>query len=182
MRFIKALVFTLACTSPCWQTAQAGFFDELFGQERSPQAAPLWPPEDTLPPVKSHRQGSSHHHIVNLAQQIPGAWPQGSAWEVFLHDPTLKNGDAVMTPDGLRIFTGSEEWDHAPDDFAKLSDIAGLPQGERKRLASVERQGPEINWRSISETELQTGRSVAQSSAIETVLDSKGRNIRYVGP
>lgn len=87
-----------------------------------------------------------------------------------------------MTPDGLRIFTGSEEWDHAPDDFAKLSDIAGLPQGERKRLASVERQGPEINWRSISETELQTGRSVAQSSAIETVLDSKGRNIRYVGP
>jgi hypothetical protein len=109
-------------------------------------------------------------------------FPAAPAWEVFLDDPTLRNGDAVMTPDGLRIFTGSENWDHNPADFAKLTDITGLSQPERTKLASVEKQGPETSWQSISHLQLQTGRSVAAATDQVLVKGPNGRKIRYVGP
>ena len=53
----------------------------------------------------------------------------------LMDDDSLRRGDAVVTPSGIRIFIGSSGSHHAPEDFRKLSEIKGLSKVERKALA-----------------------------------------------
>ena len=55
-----------------------------------------------------------------------------------LHDPTLRNGDAFMTPKGFVVFHGAEQATHTPRDFAALAG-AKLPKDQRTTLQALER-------------------------------------------
>jgi hypothetical protein len=55
-----------------------------------------------------------------------------------LRDPTLKRGDAVMTPAGFMVFRGAEAASHGPGDFIALGG-AGLPAQSRGALQEMER-------------------------------------------
>jgi hypothetical protein len=95
----------------------------------------------------------------------------------LMDDQSLRPGDAVMTPTGIRIFIGSSGNHHEPDDFRKLSEIKGLPKRERKALAALDGQGSGTD-------EMATGRSASELKLVfgETIIDPQGRSVRYVGP
>jgi hypothetical protein len=98
----------------------------------------------------------------------------------LMDDESLRPGDAVMTPSGIRIFVGSSGSHHEPDDFRKLSEIKGLPKRERKALAALDAQGSGTDGKPA----MATGRSASERKLVfgETIIDPQGRSIRYVGP
>jgi hypothetical protein len=55
-----------------------------------------------------------------------------------LSDPTLRPGDAIMTPAGFVVFRGAEASAHGAGDFVGLAE-AGLPGPERAELEAMER-------------------------------------------
>jgi hypothetical protein len=55
-----------------------------------------------------------------------------------LKDPTLRRGDAIMTPAGFMVFRGVEGAPHGAGDFAAL-DRAGLATDARGALTALER-------------------------------------------
>jgi hypothetical protein len=58
----------------------------------------------------------------------------------YWEDPTLRKGDAVMTPRGLLVFRGEGGAPHSPADFATLA-AAPMPRDRRAALAAIERAG-----------------------------------------
>ena len=55
-----------------------------------------------------------------------------------LHDPTLRKGDALMTPNGILVFRGVEQATHTSQDFSALA-AAPLPKDQRTTLRALER-------------------------------------------
>jgi hypothetical protein len=55
-----------------------------------------------------------------------------------LNDPTLRRGDAIMTPAGIVVFGGEEGGPHRQGDFIALAG-ARLPRAKRQALAEMER-------------------------------------------
>jgi hypothetical protein len=56
----------------------------------------------------------------------------------LLADSTLRRGDMVMFPDGLRVFVGQTRGQHALEDFEPVSPNAkSVPQATRKLLAQL---------------------------------------------
>jgi hypothetical protein len=53
----------------------------------------------------------------------------------LLHDPTLRNGDIVMFPDGPRVFRGQRGTQHAMSDFGPISRSDNISKATRKALA-----------------------------------------------
>ena len=97
-----------------------------------------------------------------------------------MRDATLRHGDAVMTPSGIKIFIGPSGDHHEPEDFRKPSEIKGLPKVERKALAALAAQGSGTDGK----PGMATGRSASELKLIfgKTIIDPHGRSIRYVGP
>ncbi|MGH6835956.1 MAG: hypothetical protein ACREC9_10505 [Methylocella sp.] len=98
----------------------------------------------------------------------------------LMDDESLRRGDAVMTPTGIRIFIGSSGDHHEPEDFRKPSEIKGLPKRERKALAALDAQGSDTEGK----RSMVTGRSASELKLVfgQTIIDPQGRPIRYVGP
>ena len=98
----------------------------------------------------------------------------------LMDDESLRRGDAVMTPTGIRISIGSSGSHHAPEDFRKPSEIKGLPKLERKALAALDAQDSGTDGK----PGMATGRSASERKLVfgETIIDPQGRSIRYVGP
>ena len=96
-----------------------------------------------------------------------------------MDDESLRNGDVVMTADGIRVFTGSAGSHHNEDDFAKISDIKGLSKTQRSALLFIDSGAA-----SAGSYAFVAGRSVAEGStaAGEIITDPRGNKIRYVGP
>ena len=95
-----------------------------------------------------------------------------------MDDESLRNGDVVMTADGIRVFTGSAGSQHSEDEFAKLSDIKGMSKTQRSALLFIDSGAAGANLTLVA------GRSVAEGStaAGEIITDPRGNKIRYVGP
>jgi hypothetical protein len=55
----------------------------------------------------------------------------------LLADETLRSGDMVVFPDGLRVFRGHPGNRHKLADFVKLGDTKRLASSERKLLARI---------------------------------------------
>ena len=58
----------------------------------------------------------------------------------LLADLTLRRGDGVMTPEGMRVFRGATRWPLRKRDFARVNDI-DLPKPAISALAAVDRAG-----------------------------------------
>ena len=173
--------------------AHAGFFDFLFGQLFQGRATR--PYEGNFggmpgqwgadPGFRRHADPSfrrhGHKHSAPRKMVVADSHPVGPlAPTDLMDDDSLRRGDAVMTPTGIRIFIGSSGDHHEPEDFIKLSEIKGLPKRERKALAALDTQGSGTDGKSG----MATGRSASERKLVfgETIIDPQGRSIRYVGP
>jgi len=160
--------------------ASAGFFDFLFPSYQPP--APVYRP----PPHFFHRRVAhvehhpkkvavAHHRIVEAKSH-----PVASGAVDVMDDDSLRDGDAVMTSDGLRIFVGSAGDHHNRGDFVKISETEGLPRSERSALLAldVSHEGQAQHPAALA------GRSAAEAGITAGVpmVDPRGRKIRYVGP
>jgi hypothetical protein len=166
--------------------ASAGLFDFLFNP-----AAPIWNPFAPEPhqaqpiertgSVRRKKPPVSAAHVRRLETTKPSAFPLAS--RDFMDDQSLRGGDAVMTPNGIRIFTGPPGDRHRPDQFSSLDAIKGLGKRERSALSALDTPRPSAMRSAEAEPSILMGRSAAEPGPSGTlVTDSKGRPIRYVGP
>ncbi|MGB6325258.1 MAG: hypothetical protein WBG11_05640 [Methylocella sp.] len=172
--------------------AHAGFFDFLFGQPERPAVRPYggdfggmpghW---GANPGFRRHADRGFHGHGHKLSARrklrVADNHPVGPVPPTdLMDDNSLRRGDAVMTATGIRIFIGSSGNHHDPEDFRKPSEVKGLPKSERKALAALDAQGSGTDGK----PRLATGRSASELKLVygETIIDSQGRSIRYVGP
>lgn len=172
--------------------AHAGFLDFLFGQTFQPRAARPGGDLGGMPDhwgagsgFRRHADRGFHRHgqksMARRTVLIADNHPEGPIPSTnLMDDESLRYGDAVMTPAGIRIFIGNSSDHHAPADFKKLSEIKGLPKVERKSLAALDVQGSGAD----GEPGMMTGRSANEHKLVygETIIDPQGRPVRYVGP
>ena len=168
--------------------AHAGFFDFLFGQPF--QSQPVRPYEGYFghwgadPGFRRHADPNFHRHRHKLSSHrktlVADNHPVGPVPPTdLMDDDSLRRGDAVMTPAGIRIFIGSSGDHHEPEDFRRPSEIKGLPKVERKALAALDAQGSGTDGK----PGIATGRSASDKLVFgKTIIDPQGRSIRYVGP
>ena len=170
--------------------AQAGFFDFLFGPPvpavRSYEGyfggmPGHWGAD---PGFRRHGDPSFHRHRHKLSAHrkmvVADSHPVGPVPPTdLMDDDSLRRGDAVMTPSGIKIFIGPSGDHHEPEDFRKPSEIKGLPKVERKALAALAAQGSGTDGK----PGMATGRSASDKLVFgKTIIDPQGRSIRYVGP
>jgi hypothetical protein len=53
-------------------------------------------------------------------------------------DPTLRNGDIIVTQDGLKVFRGNPVAPHAAEDFISIASAKSLPTIVRDQMMSLE--------------------------------------------
>ena len=53
-------------------------------------------------------------------------------------DPTLRNGDIIVTQDGLKVFRGTTAAPHAADDFVGVASAKALPSVVRDEMLSLQ--------------------------------------------
>jgi hypothetical protein len=173
-----AATASLGLTVPL-SAANAGFFDFLFAPPQPAQTvAPMYRP---APYFHYHHQpkrkvGSRHAKFADDRTHPSPARVVSS----FMDDDSLKDGDVVMTSDGIRIFTGASGAHHSSADFAKISEFKHLSSQKRTALLALDAGSAGAGPSSA----LVAGRSVADSglSAGEMIIDPRGNTIRYVGP
>jgi hypothetical protein len=191
-----ALAVAGAALSLSCEPAKAGFFDFLF--------QPQQPAPEVYAPHPRRFHDSSRHHLRpakrHAAKARHSATPVAllhPKWEekdhcckvagaprpapVLLEDDSLREGDAVMTRSGLKVFTGEAGSHHRMEDFAALSETKNISKRVRKILLEID---PPQAERRNAEIELSTGRSAAagQLATGAMIVDPKGNTIRYVGP
>ncbi len=164
--------------------ASSDFFDFLFNP-KSPLWAPFRPdPEQPVQRAAPARKKKAFRPAARQLQVAERSRPSGLplASRDFMDDRSLRGGDAVMTSNGIRIFTGPPGTRHSPENFARLSEIKGLGKHERAALAALDARGTGPS-RTEPQRSLATGRSAAgRDAAVSLITDPKGRTIRYVGP
>jgi hypothetical protein len=186
---IAAVTVALGISFP--SIAHAGFFDFLFGQPERPAVRPYegyfggmsghWGAD---PGFRRRADRGFHRHGHKLMGRrkllVASSHPVGPIPPTdLMDDESLRYGDAVVTPTGIRIFIGSSGDHHAPEDFRKPSEIKGLPKRERKALAALDAQDSGTGGK----PGMVTGRSASENLVFgETLIDPQGRSIRYVGP
>jgi hypothetical protein len=159
--------------------ARAGFFDFLF-----PSAQPAMPAYRPPPHFFHRRIAHVEHHQKKIVAAPRHRIVEAKAHPVapgavdLMDDDSLRDGDAVMTPTGLRIFVGSEGRHHSQGDFARISDTEGLSRRARSALLAVDA------GHAGEQPALVTGRSATDAgiSAGVPIVDPRGQKIRYVGP
>lgn len=166
--------------------ASAGFFDFLFNPK-----APIWnpfapQPEQTQPTQRANpvQKKKPQHSVARTPRVHEKSRPPvlQVASRDFMEDGSLRGGDAVMTANGIRIFTGPPGERHRPEHFTSLNEIKGLGKRERSALTALDgRTASTIHTE--SKESITTGRSAAgHVTAGALITDPKGRTIRYVGP
>jgi hypothetical protein len=171
-------------------SAQAGFFDELFGQLFRPpvyQSYRAYPPRGATPGYRprwhhfGHKAGRNvATHKRTIVVERPEKAVERQEPVDIMEDKSLRRGDAVMTVAGIRVFVGDSGDRHDPEDFRRPSEVRGLSKIERKALAALDTKGSASDLTGG----IATGRSATDRkiTAGEIITDAKGRTIRYVGP
>jgi hypothetical protein len=167
-------------------TAEAGFFDQLFG------GGPSHSFFGDQPAIQYRAAPRHIHHPRKIVEEKPAVQTPTD----LMHDETLHYGDAVMTTSGIKIFTGERHYVHDMDDFTPLKDVRMKPK-EKMALAEINaaRTGQALETNSSDQNALDqksktapdvvTGRSAAvvTPAAKEVMInDHDGKPIRYVGP
>lgn len=162
--------------------ANAGFFDFLFAPFHPAPAQPSLSDQYLSQPKKKKFAHRPKDLVARVHPGRDGRGRQAPTNVSLMDDESLRNGDVVMTSDGLRIFTGSAGARHSDDDFAKISETEGLSAARRSALVFIDAGAADAR---AAQPALLDGRSVAEASATnegETIIDPHGNKIRYVGP
>ena len=65
--------------------------------------------------------------------------------DAYLYDKDLKNGDSVMTPNGVLVFKGRSGCPHKPEEFVALS-ATNAPKNSKKALTTID-AAAKTNWK-----------------------------------
>ena len=71
--------------------------------------------------------------------------PDRPALVTIFQDRTLRDGDAVMMADGIRLFHGGATWPHQRADFVRLQFATNLGWSLRHTLADID-SAPPTRW------------------------------------
>ena len=154
---IAALSFAALCVvGLSGGGARAGFLEDLFGAFSGEQRAA--PSRDAYPERRARRQASSlsyiqRQHRKAASDGMATAGPQASGLcyaahqhapdlsqpDAILHDATLREGDSVMTAQGLRVFQGGSACPHKESDFLALADARDISKSKRGALLAIEK-------------------------------------------
>lgn len=126
------------------QAADGGFFgflSSLGGGGAAPapaEAPPSAEPERplTVRPFRKKRNAARVAHA-----NVPSKTGPVSIYE----DPTLRTGDAVMTKNGMRVFSGarySPDRPYGDDDFVAVSASKSVTPGLKKTLIELNKLPP----------------------------------------
>ncbi len=118
------------------------FFTQMFSGFANPGAVREAVPQESASPapatqgrpltVRMHRRPARPVSVVAQTPVKPG---KVSIFE----DRTLRPGDAVMTPKGIRIFAGSNSWPYREADFVDLAEAHRMDSRVHKILADLDR-------------------------------------------
>ncbi|SFK18464.1 hypothetical protein [Methylocapsa palsarum] len=180
----------LALTLPL-NSANAGFFDFLFQPQPATSASPMRP--GPFPSDSGYRSAASRHKTKAVSLHRPKAVEKMHVAKVggplrpapgLMDDDSLREGDAVMTHFGVRVFIGDAGRHHRAEDFASLSSIKVISKSARSALLAIDSRRASPNSVAALQSDVVTGRSVAepQVEAGAMITDPKGNTIRYVGP
>ncbi|MGH6863958.1 MAG: hypothetical protein ACRECN_06750, partial [Methylocella sp.] len=105
-------------------SAHAGFFDFLFGPFQSRSVRPYDGYFGGMPRWRTDQgfRRRAHGHKLTARRKLLVADnpPVGPVPPTdLMDDESLRRGDAVMTPTGIRIFIGSSGNHHEPEDVRK---------------------------------------------------------------
>lgn len=91
-----------------------------------------------------------------------------------LNDPTLRPGDAIMTPAGIVVFRGAVGGPHQPGDFTALAG-AQLPKATKQALAQMERASVSASHPTLSQW-LAAGEAQRIATSARLPASSQGDN------
>lgn len=121
------------------QAQAAGFFDDLariFGARPTPPAMIGGgdPFEMTVKPKrqKPRAAAASTKPAEPAVKLDPATDPY---W--YLHDPTLRKGDIIVTRAGVVVFDGRSGSQHSPEAFTALGDTKRLPKAQQQVLQAA---------------------------------------------
>jgi hypothetical protein len=124
--------------------AQAGILDFLFGRPVDPvTVAPApWSPasnEFRRSPKPVPLASRTATPAVKSSTSISLCCKDGGdPMRALMNDPTLRDGDAVMTDHGMTVFKGSaHERVHQPGDFVAVAKAGNVPPAERLRITAL---------------------------------------------
>ena len=159
---VKPCVLTLLLAVPFAAGAMPARAQDIFGffraLSRPAQPAPTFQPFEytPAPAVEQPRRKARPRPKPVVAEQpaiklpitpkAPGDIE--NPVPALLSDSTLRPGDMVMFPDGLRVFSGKAGGPHKMADFKLLSQAGkAVPQSTRKLVAKL-RPGENVAWSS----------------------------------
>jgi hypothetical protein len=150
------LVATVLALSSWTAAAQAGFFEDLFGDNETapvraaPQARPRQPASGSFSiraNVPSRRSlarkpgdavsGDTKTQKAVFCAPNLSARANPDSDDVRLHDATLRAGDSLVTADGIVVFKGHAACPHTASDFVGLAQ-SKLPAAKRSALEQLE--------------------------------------------
>ena len=141
--FTLALVipFSLSAAPACAQN----IFDFFRALSQPPAPVPAYQPFDHRSPAPERRRPRARPKPVPVEQteakkpvepRSPG--DMDNPVPALLSDSTLRSGDLVMFPDGLRVFTGRVGSQHTMADFKPLAQAGkALSRATRKLVAHL---------------------------------------------
>ena len=172
-------------------SANAGFFENLFGApDTQSQAAAA----DSQGPATGGRRradviGRAHTRHVRRAKAASDTnsttasdKPVLQNTTGLLEDPSLRDGDAVMTKKGIRIFNGKAASHHQIDQFLPLQSAHHLKKGARVVLAAIDEATHRDVGRNRNASVSVTGRSVSTAGDRRPSFTDPNVDVRYVGP
>ncbi|WP_442753584.1 hypothetical protein ACNHKD_11280 [Methylocystis sp. JAN1] len=157
IRRASGLLATILVVSAWTTSAQAGFFEDLFGDGGSETAAP----PASAPQARRRQPAGSVSFSVRSSKDRrsarksdeggDGEKPRKAVFcaaglseranpdsdEVRLHDGTLRAGDSLVTSNGILVFKGRAACPHTTSDFVGLAQ-SRLPAEKRNTLEKLE--------------------------------------------
>jgi hypothetical protein len=160
--------------------ARAGFWEDLFGIQEKPAAAPARPHPDQGLVAKRSKQARAHGEGARsrvdqaaLAKALKASQSGKDPATLALQDNTLRRGDIVSGPNGLMVYMGGHPENPGEARFVPAND-PNLARSLRDTLKSLKRP---VVAAAPEASKPQPGERMMQAVSVER----DGKVIRVIG-
>jgi hypothetical protein len=129
----KGLAIAIAAVVASAGTAQAGFFEMLFGIRKPAPVVEPQHPAVTISPSRPVRKAARRPVGLDPKQTLARTIDPVKNPDWYLVDPTLKRGDILVLPGKVVVFDGRKLGDERS--YAPLSQTRLISNAERTRIA-----------------------------------------------
>jgi len=139
---LLSLAFSLPLAMAATAPAQAGFWEDLFGIQDKPAAAPPRPRvEDSLAAKRARQaRAAARAHVDQVAinRALKASQSGKDPATLALQDNTLRRGDIVSGPNGLMVYMGGDPENPGEARFVPAND-PNLAKNLRDTLKGLKR-------------------------------------------